>query len=60
MRRAREAGYTTPVIAISGAMASIDPDRITSAGFVAAIEKPMRLSALIETVGRYAPLDKQS
>lgn len=53
--QARAQGVTTPVIAVSGATALIDPVRLAAAGFAAAVEKPIRLSALLELVAQYLP-----
>jgi CheY-like chemotaxis protein len=51
---ARGRGCDTPMIAISGAMGLIDPELIEPAGFVAALGKPMRITALIDLVREHA------
>lgn len=53
--RAREAGVVVPAIAVSGAMSLIDPDRLHAAGFVAALEKPVQISELLNLVRTHLP-----
>lgn len=52
---ARAAGCQVPIIAVSGAMPLIDEGRLDKAGFVAAIGKPVRLSALVDLVKQHHP-----
>ena len=55
LRQARAAGVTTPAVAVSGAAALIEPARLAAEGFVEALPKPFRVSALLELVERHLP-----
>lgn len=54
--RAHENGCRTPMIATSGAMGLIDPERIAPAGFVAALGKPLRITTLIDLVREHTQI----
>lgn len=49
-RRAEEAGSEVPVIAVTGALPLMDMGKLDAAGFVATIEKPCRISAMLELI----------
>lgn len=54
MTQARSAGVNVPAIAVSGAMEEFDHKRIKSAGFTATLEKPVRVSALLDLVAQHS------
>lgn len=51
---ARAQGNGLPVIAVTGALKLIDPAKLADARFSALIEKPLRLSALLELIEKHA------
>lgn len=53
-RRVIAAGCTTPMVAVSGAVALDEVDVLDASGFKAWVGKPFRVSALLDIVSRYA------
>lgn len=53
-RQAREAGVQTPLVAVSGAMPLIDPQRLADAQFVHMMTKPVKLTELLEIIAQFA------
>ncbi len=50
----RARGNQVPMIALSGMVSSVRPEVLSNAGFVATLEKPVRVDALLQAIAEHA------